>query len=133
MIGQAWLQVGGLIVDFLGVALIAIEWMLAQRQELSARAIEEAQARQAQSMAMMQRTRAAANPAAAASFQPHYDMITDQQRRMAEMRLGETRRHYGGMRHGAIYAGLALVSAGFVLQLLAAWPGCCSTIGITPL
>jgi hypothetical protein len=133
MIGQAWLQVGGLIVDFVGVALIATEWMLAQRQETSARAIEEAQARQAQAMAMMQRTRAAANPAAAASFQPHYEMMTDQQRRMADMRLGDVRRRYGEMRHSKVYAGLALVAIGFVLQLLAAWPGCCAAIGITPL
>lgn len=132
MISQAWLQVGGLIADFFGVALIALEWMLSQRQDSSARAIEEAQARQAQSMAMMQRTRAAANPAATASFQPHYEMMTDQQRRMAEMRLGEVRRQYGQMRHGVLYVGLVFVALGFVLQLLAAWPGCCAAIGITP-
>jgi hypothetical protein len=132
MISQAWLQVGGLIADFVGVALIALEWMLSQRQDSSARAIEEAQARQAQAMAMMQRTRAAGNPAAAASFQPHYDMIADQQRRMAEMRVGDVRQRYGQMRHGAVYVGLTFVVLGFVLQLLAAWPGCCAAIGIAP-
>ena len=132
MFSQAWLQVGGLIADFLGVSLIALEWMLSQRQDNSARAVEEAQARQAQAMAMMQRTRAAANPAAAASFQPHYEMMTDQQRRMSEMRIGEVRRHYGEMRHGAVYVGLVFVALGFVLQILAAWPGCCAALGITP-
>jgi hypothetical protein len=132
MISQAWLQVGGLIADFVGVALIALEWILAQRQDHSARSIEEAQARQAQAMAMMQRTRAATNPAAATSFQPHYEMMADQQRRMAEMRVGDVRREYGGMRHRAVYVGLAFVVLGFVLQLLAAWPGCCVAIGIVP-
>ena len=39
---QAWLQVAGIIVEFIGVLLISWEWFTAQRQEQTERAFEAA-------------------------------------------------------------------------------------------
>ena len=132
MIAQAWLQVAGLVLDFLGFALIAAEWILAQRQERAALAIEAAQARQAESMAYLQRASTGMSPHAASSSQRHFEMMADSQRRMADQRLGSVRQYYGGLRSGVVYAGMAMVCLGFILQLLGNWPGCCRLIGIMP-
>ena len=115
---QAWLQVAGLVLDILGFGLIAWEWMLAQRAEAAVRAIEEARERQEESTAHLARTLKDPHP----SFQLHMDMTTQSQRRLAKTRLGATRAAFARLRSGAVYAGMLLVLAGFILQLMGAWP-----------
>ncbi|MFM9943311.1 MAG: hypothetical protein ACKVP7_27920 [Hyphomicrobiaceae bacterium] len=124
---QAWLQVIGLIVEFVGVLLLAWEWFAAQRQEAAERAIESAHARQEESMARLQQV-GTPNP----SMQRHFEMSRDLQRRMTESRVSETRRSYTGMRGRAVAFALVFIVAGFVVQLMGAWPGCCRVIGIVP-
>ncbi len=124
---QAWLQVIGIVVEFLGVLLISWEWFTAQRQEAAERAIETAHARHDESMARMQQLQPG-NPA----MQRHFEMSRDMQRRMAESRVSETRRSYSGMRMRTVGVALLFVVAGFVCQLMGAWPGCCRAIGILP-
>ena len=125
--GQAWLQVIGLVVEFLGVVLISWEWFAAQRQEAAERAIETAHARGEQGMAHLQRVQAP-NP----TLQRHFEMSRDVQRRMTDARVADTRRVYSGMRGRAVAFALLIITAGFVIQLLGAWPGCCRVLGIVP-
>jgi hypothetical protein len=124
---QAWLQVAGIIVEFIGVLLISWEWFTAQRQEQTERAIEAAHARQAENMALMQRT-GQPNPA----MQRHFEMTGAAQSRMTAARIEANRRSFGGLRTRAVAVALVFIVAGFALQLLAAWPGCCRAIGILP-
>ena len=118
---QAWLQVAGLVFDIVGFGLIAWEWLIAQRHEARELAIETARARQDQAYAYLQRATRDANPA----MQRHYEMSADMRRRRAEHEIDQTRRVYTGLRYRVVYAGMVAVVLGFVLQLLAAWPGCC--------
>ena len=124
---QPWLQVIGMIVEFIGVLLISWEWFAAKRQEAAERALEKTQSRSEESMAMMQRAQPA-NP----SMQRHLEMTRDMQRRMTETRVEATRASFGGMRARAVAFALCFIVAGFALQLLGAWPGCCRAIGIVP-
>ena len=128
MINQAWLQVFGLTLDFLGVALIAAEWLLAQRQESVQRGIEEAAARRAASMDFVESARISPDP----TMQRHNDMMRQSTKRMTAQQQAQVRNRYGGMRVRAVAVGLVLVALGFIFQILAAWPGCCSAIGIFP-
>ena len=124
---QAWLQVIGIIVEFIGVLLISWEWFTAQRQEAAERAIAAAHARQDESMARMQQLQPA-NP----QMQRHFEMSRDMQRRMTETRVTETRRNFTGMRTRTVAFAMLFIVAGFVCQLMGAWPGCCRAIGILP-
>ena len=125
---QAWLQVAGLILDFAGFALIATEWILAQRYERAARAIEEAEVRRIEIDRNMQRAPGMTSPV----MQRHFEMSGAAQQRMAALRLGSTRTHYTGMRSAAVYSGMTMVLLGFIGQLLGAIPGCCGALGIVP-
>jgi hypothetical protein len=124
---QAWFQVGGLLLDFFGVCLIAWEWLAAQRQEKALLAIEEARARAEDSNQRMARVQPAN-----ATMQRHFEAVNDMQRRMAQTRMAHSRSHYSGMRVRAVAIGMSLVALGFVLQILGSWPGCCLAIGIVP-
>ncbi|MGH6814332.1 MAG: hypothetical protein ACREC6_01360 [Hyphomicrobiaceae bacterium] len=126
---QAWLQVIGLILDIVGFALLALEWLLAQRAESAIRAIEEARERQDEGAAQIARTMKDPHP----SFQLHWDMMAQNRRRLAKTQLGTTRSFFERHRYGAIYAGMVCVLIGFLLQLMSAWPGCCTMLGITPI
>lgn len=121
---QAWLQVIGLCLDFVGFALIAIEWLLAQRSEAEQRRILDMQARANESRGHLART--TADPA----MQRHLEVVARMEQRRTDLAVGATRESYTRRRYGVIYAGMGLVLLGFVCQLLAAWPGCCSAIGI---
>lgn len=125
---QAWLQVAGLVLDIVGFGLIAWEWLIAQRHGAKELAIAAARTRQDEAFAHMQRAMQQPNPA----MQRHFEMSADMRRRRAEHEIDETRRVYTGLRYRVVYAGMVAVVLGFVLQLLAAWPGCCAAIGITP-
>jgi drug/metabolite transporter (DMT)-like permease len=126
-VAQAWLQVIGLIVEFAGVVLLAMEWFTAQRQEAAERAIATEQARREEGMARLQQA-GAANP----GLQRHLEMSRDVQRRMTETRAGATRQQFTGMRVRTVMGALALLVAGFLLQLAGSWPGCCRLVGIIP-
>ena len=98
MINQAWFQVAGLILDFLGVALIAAEWLLAQRQERIQRDIEDTAARSRAGFEFMESARATPNP----QMQKHHEMAMQQSRRVAEAKQAQVRVRYGGMRVRAV-------------------------------
>ena len=128
MINQAWFQVFGLILDFLGVSLIAAEWLLAQRQEAIQRGITETAARRAASMEFIESARISPDP----TMQRHNEMMRASTRRATDAQQAQVRTRYGGMRVKTVAAGLVLVGLGFLFQLAAAWPGCCRAIGIIP-
>jgi protein-S-isoprenylcysteine O-methyltransferase Ste14 len=127
-VSQQWVQVVGLTVEFVGVLLLAWEWFTAERQERAERALAEAQGRREESMAGLQRAQPQ-NP----QMQRHFEMSRDMDRRMTAHRVDTTRRQYRGMRVRTVVAALVLVAAGFVLQMLGSWPGCCRAIGVLPL
>ncbi len=122
---QAWLQVIGLIVEFAGVLLLALEWFAAQRQDAAERLLEVDHQRREAGMVQLQRLQQS-NP----SVQRHYEMTLDAQRRMTDTRVDLNRQRYGGLRKRTVMLALLFVGAGFLLQLLGSWPGCCAAIGI---
>lgn len=124
---QAWLQVAGLVVEYLGVLLLAWEWFTARRQDQAERDIAELQARREESRAGLERIQTD-NP----HMQRHFQMTRDIDRRMTNARVEDTRRRYGGLRGWTVALSLALVTAGFALQLLGSLPGCCAALGILP-
>lgn len=123
---QAWLQVIGLCLDFVGFALIAIEWLLAQRAEAAERALLKQQARAAESRGHLARHTSDPN------MQRHFEMVARHEQRRTDQAVGETREIYTRRRYGVIYAGMTMVALGFLAQMLAAWPGCCRALGILP-
>ena len=125
--GQIWLQVGGMVVEFVGVMLLAWEWFAARRQDLAERRLAAAQARREEGMAGLQRVQADN-----AQMQRHLEMSRDMQRRMTASQVDQTRAQYGSMRGWAVGLALAFVAVGFVLQLMGTWPGCCRLIGVVP-
>jgi fructose-1,6-bisphosphatase/inositol monophosphatase family enzyme len=125
---QAWITVAGLCLDFLGFALIAWEWLLAQRAERAALEIAEAQERQQASRDLLSRSPTGQNP----QMQRHMEAVAQIEARSTKSRLEETRNVFAKRRYGAIYAGMAMVVLGFALQLMGALPGCCRVLGIAP-
>lgn len=125
---QAWVQVIGLAVEYLGVLLLAWEWFAGRRQDMAERHVAEAQARREDASASLQRVQAG-NP----QMQRHFEMTRDVQRRMTARELEATRTSFGGLRAVAVALSLFLVSLGFALQMLGTWPGCCRVLGIVPL
>ena len=117
---QAWLQVAGLIVDFLGVSLIAVEWLIAQRGE---RRLLEIEARRATSVLYY---------VTSAVTVRHLETVSEMERRMAAQRTEQARTQVGQLRVKVIVLGLVFVLVGFALQLAGAWPGCCVWAGIAP-
>ena len=125
---QAWVQVIGLAVEYLGVLLLAWEWFAGRRQDVAERRLAEAQARREEASASLQRVQAD-NP----QMQRHLEMTREVQRRMTARELETTRASFGGLRARVVAMSLVLVSVGFVLQMLGTWPGCCRALGISPL
>ena len=123
---QAWVTVVGLCLDFLGFALIAWEWLLAQRAEHAALAIAESHERQQAMRDQMNQLPGRQDP----NMQRHMQVVGQMQGRVTKSRLDANREIFARRRYGAIYAGMAFVVAGFALQLLGAVPGCCSILGI---
>ena len=125
---QAYLEVAGLALDMVGVLLIAWEWLMAQRQEAAQRAIEQTRERTEAGQAMLSRGRPNIDPA----MQRHFELVGEHTKRSAASRIEATRNRYSGMRVTAVAIGMVFVVAGFLLQLLGAWPGCCVVIGVIP-
>jgi hypothetical protein len=124
---QAWLQVAGLLLDMLGVLLVAGEWLIAQAQERRALDIEAGRQRHDDSLERFKRI-----PNAQPAMLEHMERVASMQRQVAQSRLGEARVYYGRRRYAVIYVGLGCVVLGFALQLMGAWPGCCAWAGIAP-
>ncbi len=129
---QAWVQVTGLFLDFFGFALIAWEWLLAQRAERAQRAIEARHARDMEMSRMMQRHQQTTSPHAQGHMQRHHEVWDDMRTQQAQRAVEATRTSFATIRYGVIYAGLLLVFLGFTLQVLGTVPGCCGLIGIVP-
>ena len=117
---QAWLTLLGLSLDFLGVLLFAREWwssLSAERREAEI----EARKTTLKPNPMMPRNEAPS--------QAVFDWMREQsESRQRQLRLTEARtarwRYY--------LLALLLVAAGYLLQVIGAWPGCCSAAGIVP-
>jgi hypothetical protein len=124
---QAWVQVLGLVVEFLGVLVLAWEWFAARRQDLAVEALAEAEARREAGRAGLERLQAD-NPA----MQRHFEMVRDMDRRRTAHEVDRARSHYGGLRARAVVMALLLVALGFGLQLLGTVPGCCPALGVGP-
>lgn len=124
---QAWVTVAGLCLDFAGVALIAWEWLLAQRAERAALTIAEAHERQEASRSMLGQA-----PGQNEQMQRHLAAVAQMEGRRTKSRLEESRGTFARRRFGAVYTGMLFVLLGFVLQLLGAIPGCCRVVGIVP-
>ena len=125
---QAWLQVAGLIVDFIGVSLIAIEWLIAQRGERRLLEIETRRSTSDDGRQRMMRQSRNMPP----EMVRHLETVSEMERRMAMQRTEQSRSEVGRLRVKVIVVGLMFVLIGFALQLAGAWPGCCSWAGITP-
>lgn len=129
---QAWLQVAGLAVDFLGFALIAWEWLIAQRAERAQRAIEARHARDMELSRLMQRQSQGMNPHANPHMQTHHQVWDEMRTQAANRAVETTRADYARMRYGVVFAGMLLVFLGFALQVAGTIPGCCAAFGIIP-
>lgn len=132
MMSQGWVQVGGLVLDFLGFALIAWEWLIAQRAERAQHAIEARHARDMEMSRMMQRHAQTTNPSVPSHMQTHYEMWDNMRTQATQRAIEANRSDYARMRYGVVYAGMALVTLGFLLQVAGTVPGCCSALGIIP-
>ena len=122
---QAWLQAIGLVIEYLGVLLLAWEWFAARRQDRDEEEIASLQARLEEGRAGLERMQAG-NP----QMQRHFEMTRDVDRRMTTARIAEARRRYGGLRGRAVAVSLAFVTVGVLLQLMGTVPGCCAMLGI---
>jgi hypothetical protein len=120
MIAQSWLNIAGLCLDFVGVVLLAFEWWLA----LSAERIEaETEDRE---------RRLAPHPSMPRPNNPH-QAVFDHMRAQHSANVKSQRRSLTrGMRRGWFVTAMIMIAAGFLLQILGSWPGCCSLVGIMP-
>lgn len=129
---QAWLQVAGLVLDFLGFALIAWEWLIAQRAERAQRAIEARHARDMEMSRLMQRHSQSMNPHASPHMQTHHQVWDDMRTKAASRAIETAREDYARMRYGVVFTGMAFVVIGFALQVAGTIPGCCAALGVVP-
>jgi hypothetical protein len=117
---QAWLNVIGLTLDFLGILLFSNEWWTAIRAERREAEIE-ARAALLKPSPML--------PRPGGPQQAVFDWMRAQQEfRQRQARSAQAR----GARWHFYLAALILVALGFLFQLAGSWPGCCSLVGITP-
>ena len=115
---QAWLNVIGLTLDFVGVLLLSYEWWIALRAERTETEIEARRAMFKPSPMMPHSN----NP-----NQAVFDWMREQQEmRQHQARIAQAR----GARWQYYVTALVLIALGFLLQLAGSWPGCCSVIGI---
>jgi len=119
---QQWLNVLGIVLDFVGFMLLLREWWLAFFNE----------GRQMQLAEQLDRMRALRNmrprdPGERNPFETIERMQDEQAIRTARAE------HRAAMtsRRGVFLVATLLIVAGFLLQLIAAWPGCCAP-WITP-
>ena len=117
---QAWLNVIGLALDFLGVLLFSNEWWTALKAERT-----EAELEARKSMVKPNPMMPKSNIPQQAVFDWMRERQEESQR---QLRLATARtarwRYY--------LTALLLVALGFLFQLAGSWPGCCGFAGIAP-
>ena len=113
---QQWVTVLGLVLDFAGFALLLREWWLAFFNE--ARQIEMAE--QLERMRSL-RTMIPRNPGERNPFESIERMQDDQSIRKAR----NLHRQAMAARKSVFVLAFVLITLGFALQLVGAWPGCC--------
>jgi hypothetical protein len=113
---QQWLTVLGLALDFTGFMLLLREWWLAFFNE----------GRQMQLAEQLDRMRAIRNirPRAPGEVNP-YETLERVQDEQAVRRARAEHRSALTARRGTFLVATVLIVAGFVLQIVGAWPGCC--------
>jgi uncharacterized membrane protein len=113
---QQWLTVAGLVLDFAGFMLVLREWWLAFFNERRQIEMEEQLERARNVRNLRPRAPGEANP-----FERLERMQDDQALRTAR----QLHRAAMSARRATFALSIALIVAGFVLQLAGAWPGCC--------
>ena len=114
---QQWLNVLGLALDFAGFMLLLREWWLAFFNERRQIEMQEQLDRMRAMRTMIPREPSQRNP---------YESLERAQDEQAIRRARETHRAAMRARRGTFIFSTALIVVGFVLQILAAWPGCCA-------
>ena len=117
---QAWLNVIGLALDFLGVLLFAREWWTSLKAE---RTEAELEARKA--MLKLNPNMPRPNIPQQAVFDWMRERQEEAQRQVRLATARTARWHY-------YLTALILVALGFLFQLAGSVPGCCAAIGIIP-
>jgi hypothetical protein len=117
---QAWLNVIGLTLDFLGVLLFCNEWWTGLRAE---RVEAELEARKSMLKPNPNMPRSNIPQQAVFDWMRERQEESQRQLRLATARTARWRYYL---------TALVLVGLGYGLQLAGSWPGCCGFLGITP-
>jgi hypothetical protein len=110
---QPWLNLAGLVFDFVGVIMLAYEWWIAlsaDRQAAERAAFEN----RIRPNPMMQQQMQQANP-----HKPMHDYMREQLQFQRDQARTEGLR---GMRRGWFTAAMVFIAAGFLLQILGSIP-----------
>jgi len=117
---QAWLNVVGLTLDFLGVLLFSREWWTGLKAERTEAELEARKSMLTPSPMM---------PKPNIPQQAVFDWMRQRQEEsQRQLRLATART----ARWRFYLTALVLVALGFLFQLAGSWPGCCAFVGITP-
>ena len=117
---QAWLNVIGLALDFLGVLLFSNEWWTGLKAERT-EAVLEARKSMFKPNPMMSQPNI--------PQQAVFDWMRERQEAsQRQLRLATART----ARWHFYLTALVLVALGFLFQVAGSWPGCCSVLGISP-
>jgi hypothetical protein len=119
---QQWLTTIGLAVDFAGFMLILREWWLAFFNEQRQLEMEEQLDRMRAMRNLIPRDPGKRNP---------YETLERVQDEQAIRKARDMHRQVMAARKSMFVLSIALIVAGFILQLVGAWPGCCAP-WITP-
>jgi hypothetical protein len=113
---QLWLNLVGIALDFLGFMLLLREWWLAFFNE----------DRQMQMAEQLERMRSMRNmfPRAPGERNP-YESLERVQDEQAIRRARTEHRAAMAARKGTFVLATTLIVAGFLLQIVGSWPGCC--------
>jgi len=107
---QPWLNTVGLLLDFLGILLLAREWGIAARHDAKEAELERVEE--------MQRPR----PMQPRPEGPHHEVHQDLRRRHAFAQRQERRRRTWSERRSWFVASFAVILLGYALQLVGSVP-----------
>jgi hypothetical protein len=123
---QGWLQVAGLGLDFVGVMLLAFEWLAAYRAQLREEDAGQRGVRELKQLAFAQQAVRDERLAA------HMRMVEERARDRIRHEGVEIRRSGQQVRLPVFALAMVLIAAGFLLQILGSWPGGIAALGIAP-
>jgi hypothetical protein len=113
---QQWLTTLGIVLDFAGFMLLLREWWLAFFNE----------GRQMQMAEQLDRARAMRDMRSRAmGGRNHFEQLDRMQDDTAIRRARSEHRTALAARRGVFLLATVLIVAGFILQIVGAWPGCC--------